>query len=310
MNKYKYLFAIPATITALAVIVVLYKQPSPTKNSPSDKVNIVASFYPLAYFAQNIGGEYVNVVNITPPGAEPHEFEPTPRDIAKIYEARLFLLNGHGVDVWGEKITPELQTKNVTVVKMSDYLEELKNTDPDSEDLQYDPHFWLDPTNAAKEADIIADALIKIDSTHAKEYNQNRDAFKKQLLQLDQEIQSGLASCKSREIITTHDAFGYLANRYNLTTFHILGLSPEEESSPKQIAAVANLAREKNIKYIFFETAVDYKLSQTIANEIGAQTLVLNPIESLPKEDIQNGQDYISIMRNNLQNLKNALLCP
>src|SRR3989339_101103 len=305
--KNKYLLAIPALIVTIAVFVAISRQPSPTANNTTNKINIVASFYPLADFAQNIGGEHVNVINITPPGAEPHEFEPTPRDMAQIYTADLFILNGQGVDAWAEKIIPELTANNVATIKMSDHLGNLKINNPSSPDEQYDPHFWLDPTNAAKEADIVADALIKIDSAHTKEYNQNRDTFKIKLLQLDQEIKLGLTNCKSREIITTHDAFAYLANHYGLTTFHILGLSPEEEPSPKQIAAISNLAREKNIKYIFFETVVDQKLSQTIANEIGAQTLVLNPIEGLTKEEIQNGQNYISVMRNNLQNLKTAL---
>lgn len=307
--KYKYLFIIPALITALAVFIVFSKQPSPTPSS-TNKISIVASFYPLADFAQNIGGEYVNVINITPPGAEPHEFEPTPKDLAKIYDANLFILNGRGVDAWAEKITPELETKNVNVIKVSDYLESLKSADTNSENEQYDPHFWLDPKNAAAQADIIADALIKIDSAHATEYNKNRDTFKQQLLQLDQDFNLGLANCKSREIITTHNAFTYLANRYNLTTFHILGLSPEEEPAPKQMADISNLAKQKNIKYIFFETTVDQKLSRTIANEIGAQTLVLSPIESLSKEEISAGQNYISVMRRNLQNLKTALVCP
>lgn len=307
----RYLLAIPAIIAAAAVFVTIAKQlSSPPKTNPTDKINIVASFYPLADFAQNIAGDYAEVINITPPGAEPHEFEPTPKDLAKIYDADLFILNGRGLDAWAEKILPELQAKNITIIKISDYLEVIQNDDADSSEHQYDPHFWLDPINVIKQTDIIANALVKIDSARTKEYNQNRDSFKKQLLQLDQDFASGLTNCKSREIITTHDAFGYLAKRYNLTTFHVLGLSSEEEPSPKQIAGIANLAKQKNIKYIFFETTVDQKLSQTIANEIGAQTLVLHPLESLGEEDIKAGKNYISVMKNNLDNLKTALLCP
>ena len=182
--KYRYLLAIPVTVAAIAVFIATTKQPSPAQNNSTDKISIVASFYPLADFAQNIGGTYVNVTNITPPGAEPHEFEPTPKDLAKIYDTDLFVLNGRGVDAWSEKITPELETKNITVIKVSDYLENLKSIDHDSENEQYDPHFWLDPINAATQADIIANALIKIDSAHTTEYNKNRDTFKQQLLQL------------------------------------------------------------------------------------------------------------------------------
>lgn len=303
-----------ALIIVIAIVGILIyafanRSVSPTNNISSDKIKIVASFYPLADFAKNVGGDFVNVTNITPAGAEPHEYEPTPQDIVKVHSSQLLIYNGNGVDPWAEKIEADLKAKSIEVIKMSDKLESVKKETGDEGGEEFDPHFWLDPVNAQKEVDVIADALIEIDKAREKEYNKNRDNFKKQLADLDAEYRNSLANCELRTIVTSHNAFKYLARRYNLETLYILGLSPEEEPSAKTIAEVANLAKEKNIKYIFFETLVNPKLSETIANEIGAKTLVLNPIEGLTDEEIAAGKNYLSVMRENLTNLKTALQC-
>lgn len=281
-------------------------------NTPQEnqtkKLKVVVSFYPLADFAKNVGGDYVDVTNITPTGAEPHDYEPTPQDIAKVYNSDVFIANGNGVDAWADKIEEDLISKGIKVIKISGHVASLKSNSPEGQ-ASFDPHFWLDPVYVEEEIDIIADTLIEIDSVHEKEYNQNRNAYKAQLEELEQEYTKGLASCQIRQIVTSHNAFNYLANRYNLTTLYILGLSPDEEPSPKAIAEVANIARQKGIKYIFFETLVSPKLSETIANEIGAKTLVLNPIEGLTDEEIAQDKNYISVMRDNLTNLKVALQC-
>ncbi len=281
------------------------KKPS---SETSGKIKIATSFYPLADFAKNIGGNFVSVANITPAGAEPHDYEPTPKDIVKMYDADLIIFNGNGLEPWGEKIEGELKKKGVVVVKMSDHLNSLKSIAPEEAE-QYDPHFWLNPENAMKEADIIADALIKIDGAHEKEYNRNRDEFTRKLASLDQEYKNSLANCENRTIVTSHNAFNYLASRYDLTTLYILGLSPDEEPSPKTIADTVDVAKAKGIKYIFFETLVSPKLSETIAREIGAKTLELNPVEGLTDKEIAQGKNYISVMKENLTNLKIALSC-
>ncbi len=301
-KKYWLLGALLALVLIIWKILSAPTMPSQT-NSP-DKLNITASFYPLAYIAQNIGGNLINVTNITPPGMEPHDFEPSPTTIAKIYNSKLFIFNGGSIDAWAEKIKLDLETQGTATIEMAF---ETRDVLPDPKKI--DPHLWLDPTIMSREADIIADALIKIDSKHAEEYNRNRDVLKRKLAELDNEYKSGLTNCQVREIVTSHDAFGYLANRYNFTTFHILGLSPEEDPSPKKIAEISKLAKSKNIQYIFFETMASPKLSQTIANEIGAHTLVLNPIEGLLPQDTKTNEDYISIMRKNLTNLKTAMVC-
>jgi zinc transport system substrate-binding protein len=278
-----------------------------TKQSPpvqNNSLPVVATFYPLAYLAEQIGGQFVSVTNITPVGIEPHDFEPSPRDIAKIYQSKLFISNGGNVDGWADKIQPDLAAQGIPAITM---LFELRDVLPDP--AKADPHLWLDPILISAEADLITTALTRIDPSHTQEYNTNRNNLTEKLAQLDAEYKSGLANCQLREIITSHDAFNYLANRYNFTATHILGLSPEEEPSPKDIASIAKLAKSKHIPYIFFETMVSPKLSETIAGEIGAKTLVLNPIEGLLAQDSKTNQDYISLMKQNLANLKIAMIC-
>lgn len=316
MNNKKIIGAVLGVVVVAALSYVLKtgmfskKQPASTsQENQTKKVNVVASFFPLADFAQNIGGDFVNVTNITPAGAEPHDYEPTPQDIAKVYDAKLFIINGNGLDAWGEKIQSDLEAKGVFVVRISDSLNSLKSNSPDEPSLQYDPHFWLNPVNAKKEVNLIADALVKIDPAHQTEYNQNRNSYAKQLTDLDQEYKSGLSMCMQHEIVTSHNAFNYMASQYGLTTLYILGLSPDEEPSPKAIADIATEAKQKGIKYIFFESLVSPKLAQTVSSEIGAQTLELNPIEGFTDEEIAAGKNYLGQMKANLANLKTALQC-
>lgn len=302
MNK-RYLAVFLIIVVAILAITKNYFT-SQTQIMPSDKPGVVVSFYPLAFLASRIGGDFINLTNITPAGIEPHDFEPTARDIAKIYQSKLFISNGGDIDKWADKLRPNLEAQGIATIDM---MFETRDVLPNPE--TFDPHLWLDPKIMSNEADIIANALIKIDGIHAEEYNKNKEKLKNDLAELDQTYQSGLSNCQVREIITSHDAFGYLASRYNFTVSHILGISPEEDPSPKKIAEIANLARNKNIKYIFFETMVSSKLAQTIASEVGATTLVLDPIEGLLEQDSKNNQDYITIMKNNLTNLKTAMVC-
>lgn len=286
----------------------------------SDKVTIVGSFYPLAHFAEQVGGDRVKVTNITPAGSEPHDFEPSPRDIATIQSSRLFLMNGSGLDPWAENLQVDLAAKGIKVLKMSDIIELIENeeaaehadeehAEDEHEETATDPHFWLDPELAQKEVAAIAAALAKIDPAYADYYRENAEAFTQKLAALDDRYTAGLANCAKREIITSHAAFGYLAKRYNITVHAISGLSPEQEPSAQQMGELARLAREKNIRYIFFETLVNPRLAETVAQEVGAQTLVFNPIEGLTEQQIQAGENYISAMEENLTNLRTALEC-
>lgn len=305
------LFALFLGLVAVCVAVLWLagarRAPSNT-NATEGEITVVASFYPLAEFAARVGGDRVRVVNITPSGTEPHEYEPTPLDIAGVYKAKVFLYNGNGIDGWADRLADDIRSKGVIVSRMSDQVDVLE-TDIGDEEEAYDPHIWLDPRNAQKIVGLIAKLLTDADPDGARVYEANRDAYIQTLMELDQAYRSGLEQCDSRTIVTTHNAFRYLARRYALDTEYILGLSPDDDPSPRRLAEIADLAKARGIRVIFFETLVSPRIAQTIANEIGAETLVLNPLEGLTDEELRAGKDYVSVMLENLNNLKTALAC-
>lgn len=269
-----------------------------TSQTSSSKLQVTASFYPLYYFASLIGGDKVNVTNITPAGTEPHEYEPTTQDLAKIQNSDLLILNGN-FEAWGGKIKENLQGKKTRIVVAGQ----------DFFTQQLDPHVWLSPQLAKKETEKIADALIDMDPENAKYYQENERNLVNKLDLLDQAFKQGLANCKQKNIVTSHAAFGYLASSYGLTQVPIAGLSTNDEPSILQLTKIAKFAKEINAKYIFFESLVSPKLSDTIASEIGAETLVLDPLEGLTDNDIKAGKNYFTIMEDNLRNLQLALKC-
>ena len=282
-------------------------------NDPSSrdtKVRIAASFYPLGEFAGRVGGDLASVSVIVPAGVEPHDYEPTPRDIATIYVSDVFVINGAGMDAWAEKIRPDLESKGVKVLVMSDALGFKSSVDTSTlkENLA-DPHFWLDPVLAEKEVNALKDILNSVDVKNQAVYTDNAEVYTQALQSLDQSYRDGLSVCSNKTIITSHAAFGYVAQQYGFVPFSITGFSPESEPSTRQLADLATLARQKQIKYIFFETLVSPRLADTLANEIGAQTLVFNPLEGLTVEESSQGKDYISVMRENLHNLQIAMDC-
>ncbi len=288
--------------------------PADNQEQPA-KIQISATFYPLAEFAEHVGGESVKVTQVIPNGAEPHEYEPTAKDIARIYNDGIFLVNGANLDTWAEKITEELRQRDIRVIVMADHLNLLTSGGEEDEDdenhspIGADPHFWLDPLNAITEVEQIRDGLIEIDPAQKSDYENNAQSYINELRALDEEYKMGLAACERSEIITSHSAFAYLADRYGFTQYGISGISPQEEPSAKKIAELADLAKEKNIKYIFFETLVSPRLAETLANEVGAQTLLLHPIGGLTNADIVAGKNYVTLMRENLESLKTALEC-
>jgi zinc transport system substrate-binding protein len=269
----------------------------------AERLNVAASFYPLAHFAEQVGGDYAEVVNISPPGAEPHEFVPPPRDFKTIWTSNVFLLQGGGLDPWAERIKGDLEQSGTLVVKMAEHFE-LK-----AQRGKHDPHVWLDPILAKKEVQVIMNAFIKADPENEKVYMKNAGEYLKKLDALDRKYSEGLSSCSISDIIVSHEAFSYLASRYGLNVHSISGISPEEEPSPRRIAELARIAVRNNIRYIFYEALSSPRMAETVAREVGGGTLVLNPLGGLTKDDALEGKTYISLMEENLKNLRLALSC-
>jgi zinc transport system substrate-binding protein len=250
---------------------------------------VVAAFYPLAFAAAEIGGAGVDVKNLTPPGAEPHDLEVSPRDVAAVRDADLVLLLGHGFQ-------PQLED----AVGAGDNVVRLLDTPGLGVHSNDDPHVWLDPVRYAKVVDRIGQALGKQSAA---------DNLEKRLMDLDSEFRAGLADCERNEIVTSHEAFAYLADRYGLEQVAITGLSPEAEPEPGQLQDVVNLVRARGVTTIYFETLVSPRIADTVARETGAKTAVLNPIEGLTEEQAASGEDYFSLMRMNLAALRAGLGC-
>lgn len=293
--------------TAIVLLLLLLAGCSnPGDGGDTGGVMVSASFYPLAEFAHQVGGEKVEVFQVTPAGASPHEFEPTARDIVKIYKSKLILINGAGLDPWAEN----LQIEHINMSEKINLLEGAghEGHEDEHQHLQ-DPHFWLDPVIAIEEVTIIRDALIKADPKNEKTYTENARQYITELETLNKKFKTGLANCEKNEIITSHSAFGYMADRYGFEQIGIAGISSQEEPSMKRLAELAELAKEKEIKYIFFETLVSPKLAETLAGEVGAETLVLNTVSGLTQEDIDSNKNYVKLMNENLQNLRIALEC-
>ncbi len=281
----------------------------------SETISVAASIYPLAFLAEHVGGERVTVTIVTPAGVEPHDFEPSPVSIAAVHDADLFLWNGEGLDPWAEKVVGEMPAAKT--IRFTAYPDLIPVTSADGSgamisgenDAPGDPHVWLNPLIMVSGADLIAKALSEIDPAHADEYAANAEAFMAELQKLDQEFSEGLKTCELSRIVVSHDAFRYLARRYGFTTVAIAGVSPESEPTPRALAEITDLVKKEHVKVIFTETLGSPRLSETISRETGAATRVLNPLEGLTEEQVEKGETYLTVMRENLDALRMGLRC-
>ncbi len=262
--------------------------------SSGGRKTVVAAFYPLAYAAQEIGGPAYDVVNLTPPGAEPHDLELTPRAVGRIESADVVLYLSHGFQPAVSKAVD--QAGGTTVDELAGL--PLNSAAGQEEGLTADPHVWLDPVLFAQLAKHIGRALQR---SPAK--------FDARLSSLDGAFRRGLQHCARKEVVTSHAAFGYLAQRYGLQQVPITGLTPESEPSPQQLTDVIRLVKRTHATTVFFETLVSPRLAETVAREVGAHTAVLDPIEGLTPAEQDRGDNYFTLMRRNLANLRKALAC-
>lgn len=308
MKKLALLIGVAIVVTGIFFV---FKKTANTPTVPPSKdeinIQIVTSFYPLNFFASEIVQDKADVYNITPAGAEPHDYEPTTRDMVRIESADLLIVNGADFEPWAKDM-PQILKNTDTVIAVTGAGLMRKSKIAEDESIR-DPHVWLSPLLAKKQVEIILNALVKVDPKNEAFYKNNATALITKLENLDQEFKQSLSSCKKKDIITSHTAFQYLADAYGFNQMSVAGVSPDEEPSAQQLVKVAEFAKKNDVEYIFFESLVSPKLSETIAKEVGAQTLVLNPLEGLTDEEIAGGKNYFTEMKNNLTNLKIALEC-
>ena len=272
------------------------------------QLTIVTAFYPLQFVAQRVAGDHATVANLTQPGAEPHDLELTPRQVASLTTANLVIYEKGFQPAVDEAV---LQSENPEVIDTTTAVplppltsgDELSHGEGARDDhMALDPHVWLDPAAMSRIAQEVESRLVMIDRAHAADYVHNTRALEMDLRKLDRSFRTGLQHCVRTEFITTHAAFGYLAERYHLTQVGISGLNPDSEPSPARIADVQRIAREYRLTTIFSETLVSPALAQAIAGDLGLRTDVLDPIEGVTTES--RGNDYLSIMASNLTALR------
>ena len=282
--------------------------------SPSPGVlQIVTAAYPFQFIAERVAGAHAVVSNLTKPGAEPHDLELTPRQVASIARADLVVYQRGFQPVVDESVA---QSENPHVLDAATVVPLKVHGDQDGShdghghqtaDRGPDPHMWLNPVHVAAIADAVADRLAALDTTGAADYRANARRLDRQLTDLDVRFRAGLASCQRTEFITTHNAFGYLAERYRLTQISISGLSPDAETSPARIAEVHQQALAHGVTTIFFETLVSPAVAEAVAGDLGLVTDVLDPLEGITAES--RGTDYLTVMAANLAALRKANSC-
>jgi zinc transport system substrate-binding protein len=260
---------------------------------------VVASFYPLAFVAEQVAKDRAEIVSLTPPGAEAHDIEPTSSQVIAISEADLVLFLGGGFQPSIEELASDAGDAALDVAQGQDVL-----PPHEGEEEAFDPHLWLDPTRMIPIAEATGERLAEADPDGAPDYRAGASALADDLRALDREFEEGLSDCASWDIVTSHEAFGYLAARYGLEQIGIAGLDPEAEPSPQRIAEVTDFVEDHDVTTIFFETLVSPEVAETIAQETGASTAQLDPLEGPPEEG-----DYFSVMRANLDALMEALRC-
>lgn len=332
---------IPALTVAFASASILAACGSNTDSSTSDdkKTEIYTSTFATAAIAREIGGNQVNVKMIVPPGADPHSYEPTSKQLTEIAKGDLFLLTGTTLEPYSKKIQESLKgtdvrfvetSKDVTLLESDATLhaheeeghteEEHAHEDAGHDDHatdehaheeeehdhgKYDPHVWLDPVNAKAMARSITVALSKEVPKDKATFEKNLKAFDQQADALDKEFKQAVADGSKKELLVTHAAYGYLAERYGFTQLPIAGISPSDEPSQKQLAALVKEARMHDLKYVAFEETVSPKVARVIQKEIGAKSVTIHNLESVTKS--QQNSSYFKLMEENVQTLEQAL---
>ena len=335
MSK-RILAAACAAATALALSACTSTASSGDSSSKDGSLTVMASFYPLQYLAEKIGGEHVSVTSLTPEGAEPHDLELSPKMVdslssadAVIYLAGFQSAVDEAIEQQAPKTVIDVSSAAELVEAGSDAnhpaeeeaTEETQSGETDAHDhdheghdhaghdhhhdMSADPHFWLDPVRMAKAATLVGDKLAEADSAHADTYKANAKALAEELTTLGDTLVTKTSKCQVKTFVTAHTAFGYLADRTGLTQVGISGLDPESSPSPARLAEIGQIAKEQGVTTIFTEALIDPKVAQTLADDLGITTAVLDPIES----QTDASKDYAAVMQANIDALTKANNC-
>jgi zinc transport system substrate-binding protein len=342
IRNHKWIGLVSLILIAAFAFTVCQRKEEKAETAP--KIQIITTLFPLYDFAKNIGQDKVEVVLLLPPGVEPHSFEPKPEDIVRINKADLFIYTGKYMEPWAVDILKGLDNKNLMVVDSSQGIslmeekgeqehqhgeehskkeitihgeahkhlkkEEHEHRHKEGHRHEMDPHFWLDFVNAQKMVDHILEGLVKKDPTHKELYSKNAEQYKSKLNGLDQKFKGALSRCKKKVFVHAgHFAFGYLAKRYSLEYVSAYGFSPDAEPSPKKLIELTKTLKKHGLGHIYYEELITPRVAETIAKETGASLLMLHGAHNLTKEEFDKGVTFVSIMEENLNNLRVGLQC-
>ena len=302
-----------------------------TTEESTNKLSIYTTVYPLQYFTERIGGEYVDVSSIYPPGANEHTFEPTQKDMMTLADADMFFYIGLGLEGFVEKAKNTLANENVKLVATADHVSEEKlhistghvhaedeeddhGHEEEANDLLidhsghgHDSHVWLSPVISQDLAAVIKDELVAAMPEQEALFTENYEALVAELKELHANFEAMAAQTAQKTFFVSHAAFGYIAGHYGFSQVPVAGLNSQSEPSQKELTKIVDLAKKENIQYIFFEQNVSSNLTEVIQNEVAADSLILHNLSVLTTDDIKNGETYFTLMEKNMEALKTAL---
>lgn len=309
-----------------------------TADNGEDKLKVYTTIFPVQDFTKKIGGDAVDVESIYPANTDAHTFEPSTKDMVAMAEGDAFIYSGVGLEGFAEKATATLKSEDVKIIKAGEGIElaeashdeEIHEEHEDEEDHaehsgeenhdehadegahahdhgDKDPHIWLDPALSIQMAETIKNGLIELQPESKHEFEKNFETLKSNLEKLDADYKETIDAADKKEILVSHAAYGYWEERYGIQQISVLGLSPTQEPSQKQLQSIIETAKEHNMNYILFENNVNSKIADIVKTEIGAESLTLSNLESISEEDAKNNEDYFSLMERNLETLKTAL---
>jgi zinc transport system substrate-binding protein len=302
-----------ASILLIAILTGCTSEREQSETERDEKINIYTSIYPLNFIVDEIGGDKVNAINVIPPGTDPHDFEPSLKLVADITEgADLFIYNGAGLEPWAERATENMEGN---VIEAADFVELLSideeddHAEEDEDDHgDKDPHIWLSLKNVDMIAKVVEQKLIEIDAVNEVYYSENYEKLSIKLMELDEKYKRELSERKSDTFLVSHSAFKYLAKEYSLNQLSVSGVSPNAEPSPRTLSDLIDISNREQLDYIFFETLASPRSVEMLSKEANLEPLLLHTIEGLTEENIEKDDDYISLMEENLENLKKELL--
>lgn len=293
-------------IAALSTALLLAAGCGSTSSGDAGKTQVIASSYPFAFVAEQVGGTNVAVENLTSPGVEPHDLELKPRQVGAVQNADLVIFE-RKFQASVDQAVDQADRPDTGTIDIAGLID-MKPIQAGAEGAHghggMDPHVWLDPTNMSILTDAVADRLSTLDPEHAGDYRANADKLRAALTDLDERFRAGLADCRIKTIVTSHAAFQYLTDRYGLTQVPIAGIDPSNEPSPAQLADIAKLVQRDKITTIFTEELVSPAIADTVAKTTGVRTATLDPIEGLSDDTAH--EDYLTLMTKNLATLKKA----